>query len=61
VRVDHGDLVLADDDGIVVVPSAVAEEVLGLAEEKVAAEDVVRDKLRAGASVRDVFTEHGVL
>jgi 4-hydroxy-4-methyl-2-oxoglutarate aldolase len=61
VRVAPGDLVLADSDGVAVVPAAAAEEVLALAEEKLAAEDVVRDKLAAGMSVREVFAAHGVL
>ena len=61
VEVSHGDLVLADDDGIVVVPAGLAEEVLTLAEEKVATENVVRDKLAQGISVREVFESHGVL
>jgi regulator of RNase E activity RraA len=61
VEVSQGDLVLADDDGIVVVPAGVAEEVLTLAEEKVATEDVVRDKLARGIPVREVFATHGVL
>ena len=61
VRVSHGDLVLADNDGVAVVPAAAADEVLTLAEEKLATEDVVREKLAQGLSVREVFAAHGVL
>ena len=61
VKVSHGDLVLADEDGVVVVPAGVAEQVLALAEEKAATENVVRDKLAQGIPVRTVFEEHGVL
>jgi 4-hydroxy-4-methyl-2-oxoglutarate aldolase len=61
VRVSHGDLVLADNDGVAVVPAAAADEVLTLAEEKIATEDVVREKLAQGLSVREVFAAHGVL
>jgi 4-hydroxy-4-methyl-2-oxoglutarate aldolase len=61
VRVAHGDLVLADNDGVVVVPADAADEVLALAEEKLATEDVVREKLAQGLSVREVFAAHGVL
>jgi 4-hydroxy-4-methyl-2-oxoglutarate aldolase len=61
VDVSHGDLVLADDDGVVIVPAGVADEVLALAEEKASAENLVRDELARGASVRDVFEAHGVL
>lgn len=61
VLVAHGDLVLADHDGVVIVPFGVADEVLALAEEKLAAEDVVRDKLARGLSVKEVFAAHRVL
>ncbi len=61
VEVSRGDLVLADEDGIAIVPASVADEVLALAEEKASAENVVRDELARGASVRAVFEAHGVL
>jgi 4-hydroxy-4-methyl-2-oxoglutarate aldolase len=61
VTVSNGDLVLADDDGIVVVPFGVAEEVMALAEEKVSTERLVRSKLADGMTVREVFAAHGVL
>jgi regulator of RNase E activity RraA len=61
VVVSNGDLILADDDGVVVVPSEVADEVMRLAEEKVSAETLVRGKLADGMSVREVFAAHGIL
>ena len=61
VSVANGDLVLADDDGCVVVPAAVEEEVVRLAFDKVSGEDVMRDVLRKGANLREVFKEHGIL
>jgi 4-hydroxy-4-methyl-2-oxoglutarate aldolase len=61
VAVADGDLVVADDDGCVVVPAAVEEEVVRLALEKVSGEDTMRDILRKGASIRDVFAEYGIL
>ncbi len=61
VRVAPGDLVLADDDGIVIVPSAVAEEAIGLAEEKVRGENLVRVKLAEGMPVAEAFRRYGVL
>jgi regulator of RNase E activity RraA len=54
-------LILGDHDGVVVVPSASAVEVLRLAEAKVATEDTVRTELARGASVREVFAAHGTL
>ena len=61
VSVADGDLVVADDDGCVVVPAAIEEEVVGRALEKVAGENTMRDILRKGASIREVFAEHGIL
>jgi 4-hydroxy-4-methyl-2-oxoglutarate aldolase len=61
VRVTRGDLILADEDGIAVIPADIADEVLSLAEQKVATENAVRAKLAEGMAVRDVFATHGVL
>jgi 4-hydroxy-4-methyl-2-oxoglutarate aldolase len=61
VSVANGDLVVADEDGCVVVPAAIEEEVVRLAFEKVAGESTMRDILRKGASIRAVFKEHGIL
>jgi regulator of RNase E activity RraA len=61
VPVSPGDLVLADDDGVVVVPKLVAAEAVAKAHEKVLAENKVRDEIRAGASAVDVFRKYGVL
>lgn len=61
VRVEQGDLVLADFDGVVVVPAAVAEEVISLAEEKMSGENLVRSKLAEGMPVWDAFRTYGVI
>lgn len=60
-RVESGDLVFGDVDGTVIVPKAVMREALGKALEKVAAENVVRDEIRAGHSLVDIFARHGIL
>jgi 4-hydroxy-4-methyl-2-oxoglutarate aldolase len=61
VSVADGDLVLADDDGCVVVPAAIEEEIVARAFEKVSGEDTMRDILSKGASIREVFAEYGIL
>jgi regulator of RNase E activity RraA len=61
VHVEQGDLVLADFDGVVVVPSAVADEVITLSEEKVSGENLVRSKLAEGMPVWDAFRTYGVI
>jgi 4-hydroxy-4-methyl-2-oxoglutarate aldolase len=61
VAVRTGDLVLADHDGVVVIPIEVAAEVLDAAERKVAMEDEMRADLAAGMSVSAAFQAYGVL
>jgi regulator of RNase E activity RraA len=61
VRVEPGDYVLGDVDGVVVVPRAAAEEAFRQALGTVAAEDRTREMLAAGRKLREVFDELGVL
>jgi 4-hydroxy-4-methyl-2-oxoglutarate aldolase len=61
VAVADGDLIVADEDGVVVVPAEVEADVVGRAFEKVEGENTIRDILREGASIRSVFREHGIL
>jgi regulator of RNase E activity RraA len=61
VLVNNGDLVVADIDGCLAVPQAIEDEVIEKALEKVSGENVVRELLAAGASIQQVFKEHGIL
>ncbi|MCE9531792.1 MAG: RraA family protein [Planctomycetes bacterium] len=61
VLVYPGDLVLADYDGVVVVPYAQAEETLRLAEEKVSGENLVRKALASGMTTAEAFKKYGIL
>lgn len=61
VTVKPDDLLLADFDGVVVVPAEVAEEAIIRAEEKVSGEDLVRDKLAEGMPVWEAFRTYGVI
>ena len=61
ITVRPGDIIFGDFDGIVVIPSAIAKEVVDRALEKVNAENVVRDELRAGASAEDVWNKYHIL
>lgn len=56
-----GDLVIADTDGVVVVPRAVEDAVVRAAWEKVTAENQVRDAIRAGMPAAEAFDRFGVL
>ncbi len=61
VRFSPGDLVVADADGIVVVPQAAEAEVIQAAWNKVHAENEVRDAIRAGMTATEAFRKYGVL
>jgi 4-hydroxy-4-methyl-2-oxoglutarate aldolase len=61
VLVQPGELVLADFDGIVVVPKAVEVEVLHLAADKVEKESSSRGDLLAGKTLREVYNTYHVL
>lgn len=61
VRICPGDLIAADQDGVVVVPRAVETEVVRAAWNKVHAENQVRDAIRAGMSATQAFATYGIL
>ena len=61
VRFFPGDLVIADLDGVVVVPQAVEAEAIRRAWEKVHTENKVRDDIRGGMKATEVFKKYGVL
>jgi len=59
VRIAHGDWIVADRDGIVVVPAGLAEEVVTEAEQKAATESQIRDAVRAGTTPLEAFDRYG--
>ncbi len=61
VDVRPGDLVVADFDGIVVVPQEIVEDVAEAVVTKHRLEGNARDDLLAGKSIREVWTKYGVL
>ena len=61
VTVQDGDLIVADIDGVVVVPYQIEDRVIDDALEKVDAENIVRDEIRKGLLTKDVYTKYGVL
>jgi 4-hydroxy-4-methyl-2-oxoglutarate aldolase len=61
VAVARGDLVVADADGVVVVPQARAEEAIRQALVKARAESAARALLADGAFLRDAWDRFGVL
>ncbi len=62
VRIEPGDWIVGDDDGVVVVPAAIAEDVLVEAEAKAATESEIRAAVtRRYASARGVRALRHVL
>ena len=61
VRIEPGDLIFADLDGVVIVPRAVEISVIRRAWNKVRAEDRVRDAIRAGMKATEAYETFGIL
>lgn len=61
VLVHPSELIVADYDGIVVIPKQVEREALELAKAKVGKESLSRQELREGKTLREVYDRYGVL
>ena len=61
VTFNSGDMVIADGDGLVVVPQDVEEETLKRAWKKVHDENVSREAIKQGMKAADAYAKYGVL
>jgi regulator of RNase E activity RraA len=61
VRVQPGDIVFGDIDGVVIVPRAHEGDVVAAALEKVRGENKVRKAIEAGMSTREAFDTFGIM
>ena len=61
VHIVPGDLLVADVDGVVVVPATLEVEVIEQALEKIRGEGRMRTDLAAGMSATEAFARHGIL
>lgn len=60
VRIEPGDYVVADRDGVLVIPAALLDEVLDKAEEVVATENEIREAVREGVSPLEAYDRYGI-
>lgn len=61
VRINPGDIILGDIDGVCVVPKEVEKEVFRLAIEKARGEKMVQKKIQEGMSTVDAFAKFGIM
>lgn len=59
VRVSRGDWIVADADGVVVIPGGIAEDVIGEAERKAATESQIRAAVGSGSSPLEAYERFG--
>jgi regulator of RNase E activity RraA len=59
IRVEPGDLILGDGDGLVVIPAVRADDVIGAAERIEQAEDAIRAAVETGTPLRDARRHTG--
>jgi regulator of RNase E activity RraA len=55
VLVAPGDVLVGDEDGVIVIPRALADEVAQAAATQEALEDFILERVRAGASIKGVY------
>jgi 4-hydroxy-4-methyl-2-oxoglutarate aldolase len=56
-----GDIIVADENGIAVVPAAIAKEVLAGTHRQIEKEQLIREKISSGAALGDLLSEFGHL
>lgn len=61
VRINPGDWLFGDMDGVVVIPANRLDEVVEKAEKMGALEDIVREAVRNGADVKEMYDKYGRL
>lgn len=60
VGVEPGAYLVADRDGIVVIPAALLDDILARTEEVVATENEIREAVREGVSPLEAYDRYGI-
>ncbi len=61
VRINPGDIIVGDIDGVCVVPQAIEQRVFELAIEKARGEKMVQRKIQEGMSACEAFEKYGIM
>lgn len=61
VRVNPGDIIFGDYDGVLVIPQAQEQEILELSYEKATGEKTVGDAIKNGMSAKAAFETYGIM
>ena len=61
VRINSGDIIIGDIDGVCVVPRDVEEQVFRLSIEKARGEKMVQKKILEGMSTKEAFDKYGIM
>jgi len=61
VRINPGDIVFGDLDGVVIIPQEIEEEVITKAYEKAHGEKVVADAIANGMGAKESFDKYGIM
>ena len=61
VRVNPGDIVFGDIDGVCIIPREAEQEVITKALEKARGEKLVKKAIEGGMSARDAFDQFGIM
>lgn len=61
VRVNPGDIVFGDMDGVLIVPKEIEVEVIQKAYEKATGEKMVAEAIRGGMGAKESFDKHGIM
>ena len=60
VKINPGDYVFGDIDGVICIPKEIIDDVINQAEIVKDKEDIVRDELSTGKNIRDLFEKYKV-
>ena len=61
VRIEPGDIVFGDLDGVLIIPQAIEKEVIQAAYEKATGEKMVAEGIKAGMAAKASYDKYGIM